>query len=95
MDVPEALKEKYRIFKGYGRVFRENEELFNDTSWFAVMIGQRIEPRSYDPVAEVLSLELTQDRLNQVRQAMITSADYMPTHAEFIAQNCAADMETM
>ncbi|WP_300544896.1 tryptophan halogenase family protein [Maricaulis sp.] len=94
MDVPEGLKEKYRIFEGYGRVFRENEELFNDTSWFAVMIGQRLQPRSYDPVAEVLCPEETKRRLDQIRQAMHASADYMPSHAEFIAKNCAAEMET-
>ena len=94
MDVPEGLKEKYRIFEGYGRVFRENEELFNDTSWFAVMIGQGLKPASFDPVAEVLGEDVTRERLAKIRQAMQTSSDYMPAHADFIAQNCAAEMET-
>lgn len=90
MDVPDSLKEKYRLFATTGRIFREDDELFNDTSWFAVMIGQGLKPDRFDPVAEVLSLEETQARLTEIRQVMRTCADQMPPHAEFIRQNCAA-----
>ena len=90
MDVPDSLKEKYRLFEATGRIFRENDELFNDTSWFAVMIGQGLKPKRFDPVAEVLSLEETQRRLAEVRRVMRTCADQMPMHAEFIRRNCAA-----
>ncbi|MCV0415331.1 MAG: tryptophan 7-halogenase [Brevundimonas sp.] len=90
MDVPETLKEKYRLFETTGRIFRENDELFNDTSWFAVMIGQGMRPKRFDPVAEVLSLDETQRRLAEIRRVMRTCADQMPPHAEFIRRNCAA-----
>jgi tryptophan halogenase len=90
MQIPESLQEKYRVFRTYGRVFRENEELFNDTSWFAVMIGQLISPRTYDPVADVMPLDETQRRLDEIRSAVKASADYMPPHSRFIAENCAA-----
>ncbi|OLF81101.1 tryptophan halogenase [Maricaulis sp. W15] len=95
MQIPPGLAEKYRIFESYGRVFRENDELFNDTSWFAVMIGQGLKPRSFDPVAECLSEDETRRRLAQIRQAMQTSSDHMPAHADFIAKTCAAEMEPM
>jgi tryptophan halogenase len=90
MEIPETLAEKYRVFKSYGRVFRENDELFNDTSWFAVMIGQLMNPKSYDPVADVLDLAETKRRLDEIRSAIRVSADYMPPHREFIQKNCAA-----
>ncbi len=90
MEIPEVLKEKYEVFKTYGRVFRENEELFNDTSWFAVMIGQLMQPRTYDPVADVLGDEETRARLDEIRAAVKTSADYMPMHRRFIEEHCAA-----
>jgi tryptophan halogenase len=90
MPLPDSLMEKYDIFRSRGRIFRENEELFNDTSWFAVMIGQNIRPASYDPVADVLSVEETRRRLAQTAEAIRNSADYMPTHMGFIAENCAA-----
>ncbi len=90
MEIPERLAEKMRVFRSYGRTFRENEELFNDTSWFAVMVGQLMKPRGYDPVANVFSLDETRRRLGEIRSAIANSADYMPTHRDFIRANCAA-----
>jgi tryptophan 7-halogenase len=90
MDVPDRLTEKMEVFANAGRAFRENEELFNDTSWFAVMVGQGLIPRTYDPVANLLSEEETRKRLDQIRGAVLNSADYMPRHIDFIRDNCAA-----
>ena len=90
MPIPERLEEKIRVFNAYGRTFRENDELFNDTSWFAVMVGQLMKPRTYDPVADIMPLEETRRRLAHIAEAVHNSAEYMPTHKEFIRQNCAA-----
>jgi tryptophan 7-halogenase len=90
MDVPDRLAEKIAVFENSGRCFRENEELFNDTSWFAVMTGQLMKPRTFDPVAQLLSVEETQSRLNQIQTAVTNSAEYMPKHRDFIRENCAA-----
>ena len=90
MDIPERLAEKIRVYRDTGRAFRENDELFNDTSWHAVMNGQLPRPQGYDPVAEVLSLEDTRRRLEEIRTVVRNSADYMPSHREFIAGHCAA-----
>jgi tryptophan halogenase len=90
MELPERLAEKYRVFKAYGRTFRENDELFNDTSWFAVMIGQLMKARTYDPVADIMPLDETRRRLAHVAEAVHNSAEYMPTHKQFLLDNCAA-----
>jgi tryptophan halogenase len=90
MEIPGRLAEKMRVFRSHGRAFRENEELFNDTSWFAVMLGQLIEPASHDPVADVMHLDETRDRLAHIREAVANSAAYMPSHRDFIREHCAA-----
>jgi tryptophan 7-halogenase len=90
MDIPDRLAEKMEVFANAGRAFRENDELFNDTSWFAVMVGQGLIPRTFDPVANILSEEETKARLDQIRGAVLNSADYMPRHVDFIRENCAA-----
>nr|AGU11406.1 Tryptophan halogenase [uncultured organism] len=90
MSLPDSLLEKYEIFASRGRVFRENEELFNDTSWFAVMTGQNIRPSGFDPVAVVLSVDETRLRLQQTADAIRNSADYMPSHGDFIRDHCQA-----
>jgi tryptophan 7-halogenase len=86
MAIPDRLAEKMRVFGAHGRVFRENEELFNDTSWFAVMWGQLMRPRTHDPVADVMPLEQTRARLTEIQQVMFNSADYMPRHRDFLRQ---------
>lgn len=90
MAIPDRLSEKMRVFENSGRTFRENGELFNDTSWFAVMTGQGLKPHTYDPVANLLSLEETIARLDHIESAVAKSAEYMPKHREYIQSNCAA-----
>jgi tryptophan halogenase len=96
MSIPDSLKRKLEIFRSHGRVFRENNELFNDTSWFAVMIGQNVPSDSYDPLVDALTEAEIRERMQSIRRAIEKSAEVMPTHEEFIAQNCAAaPMKTM
>src|SRR5690606_24264353 len=87
MSIPERLAEKMAVYANSGRTFREHEELFNDTSWFAVLTGQCGPPRTYDPVADLLDFEETKRRLEQIRTAVANSADYMPDHRQFIAEH--------
>ena len=89
MEIPDYLDDKIKLFKSHGRIFRENEELFNDTSWFAVMTGQNIRPESYDPVADVLTDAETAARLEHIRGTIATCVGHMPPHEKFIAEHCA------
>ena len=90
MPIPERLAEKMRVYAAHGRVFRENEELFNDTSWFAVMHGQLLQTRGHDPMADAMPLATTRDRLAEIRRAVAHSADYMPGHRAFVDAHCRA-----
>lgn len=93
MPLPDKLREKMELYQENGRIFREDNELFNETSWLAVMHGQGMQPKSYHPVADVLSDEEVASRLNDIRNSVIKSADYMPTHIDYIRENCEADKE--
>ena len=90
MQVPEYLAEKIRLFESHGRVFRENDELFNDTSWFAVMVGQGLKPRAYDPLVDVLGDDELRTRMSGIKTVLDNCAAQMPDHWEFIARHCAA-----
>lgn len=90
MSIPDHLATKMELFRSRGRIFRQDNELFNDTSWFAVSIGQNIVPRGYDAMADVLSAEEVRRRLMQTRTAIRNSANVMPKHMDFIRQHCAA-----
>src|SRR3989440_678538 len=54
MSIPAPLDNTMRLFRDSGRFFRDAEELFALTSWVQVLLGQRIEPRSYHPVVDLL-----------------------------------------
>ncbi|PHR92911.1 MAG: tryptophan halogenase [Robiginitomaculum sp.] len=88
MSIPDYLVDKMAVFKSQGRIFRENEELFNDTSWFSVMMGQNFVPDQYDTVADVLSTEETTEKVDHIREVIATSVTHMPLHADYIAKNC-------
>ena len=90
MPIPDYLADKIELFRGSGRVFRENEELFNDTSWFAVFIGQGIMPESWDPMADPMDDGLFRARMAEIKAVIAKSAEVMPGHMQFIAENCAA-----
>ena len=91
MPIPDYLADKIELFKGSGRVFRENDELFNDTSWFAVFIGQGIIPESYDPMVDCMDEGLFKARMAEIKAVIARSAEVMPGHMDFIRENCAAE----
>jgi len=90
MEVPESLQQRMDLFKTHGRVYREGNELFTKVSWLQVMHGQRIRPTAYHPLTDLLSEEEIQTYLEEVEGVIAACTEVMPSHAQFIAQNCAA-----
>ena len=90
MEVPDSLKQKMELYHETGRIFRQNDELFTDTSWLAVMEGQELESKSYHPVVDAMAEDEMLRRLGGIRGVIMNSADVMPTHREFIDKNCKA-----
>lgn len=88
MDIPESLQRKIDLFAGRGRLFRYEDELFSDTNWTAVMIGQGLVPAGYDPLADGVPEDPMKQMLARMGQSFRQAADRMPTHAEYITQNC-------
>ncbi|WP_371395931.1 tryptophan halogenase family protein [Fretibacter rubidus] len=93
LPVSDKLAQKMDVFKSTGRVFREDNELFNETSWLAVMHGQKLEPKSYHPVVHVLSDAEIKQRLEEIRATVINSEKVMPRHIDYINEHCKAESE--
>jgi tryptophan halogenase len=87
---PDGLREKLEMFRSSGRVFREHEELFTETSWLAALVGHRVPPGGYHPVADMLPDAETLDRLAHIRQVVAYAAGQMPTQEQFLAANGSA-----
>ncbi len=90
MSVPDSLQEKIELFRANGRLYRQGEELFSETSWLAVLLGQGIRPRSYHPLADAYDEQHLHQYLNGVVEVIERSAHSLPVHADFIAKHCHA-----
>jgi tryptophan halogenase len=90
LDPPDGLKEKLELFRSSGRIYREHEELFTETSWLAAMVGQGVPAGGYHPVADMLPDGETLERLAHIRQVIANAAEQMPTQEQFLAANGSA-----
>jgi tryptophan halogenase len=91
MEIPDTLRGKLDLFRNRALVFRMDDELFLEPSWSAVLMGQGIMPRAYDPLADATDSATLQGALKHMRDAVRRTAEAMPTHAEFIARHCRAE----
>jgi tryptophan halogenase len=87
---PAGLAEKLEMFRLNGRIYREHEELFTETSWLAVMVGQGIEAGGYHPAADLLPDEETLRRLGHIREVIARTAQAMPAQRDFLAREGSA-----
>lgn len=93
MAIPDSLQQKIELFRETGRVFRKNEELFAETSWIQVMLGQGIMPRSYHPLAAKLRQEELDHFLGGLREGVSQTIAGLPSHADYVARYCGANEE--
>lgn len=52
VEVPDTLAAKIDLFRAQGLIFREHEELFTESGWLQVLVGQGVEPRRWHPLAD-------------------------------------------
>ena len=93
MDIPDTLRHRLDLYRDNARLYRRDNEIFGETSWFAVMHGQGLRPRAYHPLADSLpedELKRRMTELENVTQACLTR---MPRHEEFISQFCKSDLK--
>ncbi len=90
MEIPSSLQHRIDLFRSHGRVFREGNELFAKVSWLQVMHGQRIRPEGYHPLTDLLDENEIAGYLDEVAGVIGACIDVMPSHAQFIADHCAA-----
>jgi tryptophan halogenase len=91
MAIPDSLAHKIELFRARGRIARFDDQLFVEPSWLAVFMGQGIEPRHHDRMADVPPLADIERRLGGIRQTIAQICQGLPTHDEFIARNCRAE----
>jgi len=90
MALPDSLKERIAIYKENARLYRHDNEIFGENSWFAVMHGQGLVPKRYHPLANMLPNDELNQRMSQVHNTWAKCLESMPSHQDFIDANCRA-----
>ena len=86
MAIPDSLAEKITLFKESGRLFREQDDLFLESSWLQVMLGQGITPQDYHPIANDISAAKLTEMLNNIEAIKHDPLAKLPSHDRFLAK---------
>lgn len=89
MAVPESLARRIELFRRSGLIFREGEELFTETAWLQVLVGQGIEPACHPPLADALDAGQLDQFLADIRTLIDRTVDALPAHRDYVARCCA------
>ena len=90
MPIPDSLTRKIDLFKNKGGFFRYDGDLFSETSWVAVFLGQNIVPKGYNALVDGLPERELDQALASIRAEIDKSIPQMPSHDEFLSQYCPA-----
>ena len=91
MSLPQSLIEKIELFKLNGQVFREEDELFTETSWVAVMMGQGLFPKGYNPMVDQFDPGSLTTEVGEIEKSIRFLVSQMPTHDDFLKKFCPAN----
>lgn len=92
MSVPDTLTEKIELFKRNGQIFREEDELFTETSWAAVMMGQGVAMGGHNAMADTLNPAKTRKELDEMEKSIRFVVQHMPGHGDYLKRYCPAPM---
>ena len=92
MEIPDTLRQRIALYKDNARLYRHDNEIFGETSWFAVMHGQGLRPKSYHPLADSLPADELTKRMKELEQVTQACLGQMPLHQDFIDRFCKSDL---
>lgn len=90
MSIPESLQTKLDFFDVAGGLIPGTEQLFQPTSWYAVLNGMKVEPERYNPVLDSIDATKLLQSLTSGKQAIKRAVQTQPSHRHFIEQYCSA-----
>jgi len=90
MPIPESLREYIDLFRNSGCFFRNGTEMFGQTSWVQVMLGQRIMPTAYHPAVDWVRDQDLYQYVDHVEKVISGCVAVMPPHQAFIDRHCRA-----
>ena len=86
MSLPEGLAYKMAHFTHTGRIVLTTDEIFKEASWFAVMMGQGLQPTDYNPLLDSVPAGENQAHLARIERQIASALGPMTLHEDYIRQ---------
>jgi len=86
MPIPERLSHKIALFRETGAVLNDPQDIFLETNWVKVMLGQGLLPSTYNPAADLWSQEKLRDTLERVKNAKHQLLGHFSGHDQFLRE---------
>lgn len=90
MDVPDSLKAKMEMFDETALIYKDPDDLFGQSSWLQVMVGQGLLPETYHLRANGLSEAQLGEFLGNVETLIDRAVSQVGSHQDYINHYCAA-----
>ena len=84
MPIPDRLAAKIALFEETGRIVRRDHDIFSESSWLAVAVGQGLTPQGRHPISDVIGHDANLGRLSAIRGSIWRTADALPTHEDVL-----------
>ena len=90
MSIPDTLAYRMQIFRETGYTVYDRRELFIETNWIAVLLGQGIVPQTTDLRVDCAPRSEILEQMTQMRQLIAAAVEQLPTHAATVSDYCPA-----
>ncbi|MFT2092590.1 tryptophan halogenase family protein [Paraglaciecola sp. 2405UD69-4] len=92
MPIPESLQHRIDLFKQTGKVFKELDELFGESSWLQVMLGQGLQAEQYHSIVDMMDDRELENFLEGIRKSVRARVSALPMHNDFINHHCKSNV---
>ncbi len=86
LKLPDSLDEKLAAWMTRGHIIAYEFGTFLPPSWLAVLLGQNLVPRGYDPRVRKIADDRLQAEARRIRDAVWAAVDRTPEHTDFVRQ---------
>ncbi|WP_294318260.1 tryptophan halogenase family protein [uncultured Sphingomonas sp.] len=86
--LPDSLAERIALFAEGAHTYQSADDLFRTGSWTQVMLGQRLTPAAWHPLARAMPPGELATVLDGLRTTIAATVARLPTHQQFIDSYC-------
>ena len=85
-QLPSSLSHKISLFKESGQVIKDPSDIFTDSSWVQVMLGQGLMPKAYHPRATDFEKERLLNWLNELKLVKHSALKSLEQYPDFLSK---------